>query len=207
MVAEKMETMDKQVKLEKLARLKREVESRQCPTGHKPVFGDGDPFSPLVLVGEAPGANEEKLGRPFVGRAGQLLDTLLQGQGIDRGAIWITNVVKCRPIEERQGRVANRRPTRLEIEEWLPLLKTELSLVGPRVILCLGGVAALALLGKEEKLKDVRGQWHEGQDGWSVRVTYHPSYLLQRYATTRETELAEFREDLYAAARASGLSS
>lgn len=190
-----------------LARLREEVESRSCPTGFKPVFGAGDPFSPLVLVGEAPGATEERKGRPFVGRAGQLLETLLREQGLDRDSVWITNVVKCRPTEEREGRVANRRPSRAEIDGWLPFLKDELAILHPRVILCLGGVAAQGLLGKEGTLRQLRGKWYEGPPGWRVRVTYHPSYLLQRYAATRETELQEFKEDLAAAARVAGLSS
>jgi uracil-DNA glycosylase len=188
-----------------LSRLKQKAEAKTCPRGSKPVFGRGSHSARLVIVGEAPGETEEREGQPFVGRAGKLLQKTLEGLGVSRSEVWITNVVKCRPTTEKDGRTLNRRPSRTEIDEWKPLLLEELAILRPRVVLCLGGVAAGALLGKDERLVDLRGHFYPREDASVVGVTYHPSFLLQRYASNRDKELAEFRHDLAAAIETAGI--
>ena len=110
------------------------------------VFGDGDPAADLVFVGEGPGAEEDKQGIPFVGRAGRLLTGLIADIGLRRDEVYIANVVKCRPTREEGNRIANRPPTVREIRAWLPILEEELEILRPRVILCLGAVPAKALI-------------------------------------------------------------
>ncbi|MCL5256926.1 MAG: uracil-DNA glycosylase [Chloroflexi bacterium] len=142
------------------------------------VWGEGNPDARIVLVGEAPGDVEERLGRPFVGSAGELLNELLRQAGINREGIWITNVVKCRPTTETGGSVANRPPRVGEIRESLPWLEKELEIIQPRVIVSLGGVAAKALIGKDFRLAEQRGETFQ-RDGRDILATYHPAYLLR----------------------------
>ncbi len=141
------------------------------------VVSRGNPRSPLLLIGEAPGAQEDALGRPFVGRAGQLLDRMLESVGLDseRDA-YICNVIKCRPPD-------NRRPTPAEIAACLPFLRRQIALVDPRVILLVGATALEGVLGIRGGITRLRGQWRrgegEGLEGRWLMPIFHPSYLLR----------------------------
>jgi DNA polymerase len=145
----------------------------------KIVFGVGNPESPLVFVGEGPGADEDAQGIPFVGRAGQLLTQMIENtakrEGIDilRKDVYICNVVKCRPPE-------NRNPEPDEMEICGQFLQRQLSVIHPKAICALGGIAARALTGHKEGVTKMRGKWFKWQD-IPVMVTYHPSYLLRQY--------------------------
>ena len=133
-----------------------------------------------MLVGEGPGEEEDARGRPFVGRAGQLLDSALAEAGIPRDAVWVTNTVRCRPTKIEAGRVANRPPRVGEIRACAVWMETELRLVAPRVVVCLGAVAAKALIGKEFRLTQERGQLFPGPAGTEAIATLHPSYIIRQ---------------------------
>lgn len=141
------------------------------------VFATGDPDARVMLIGEAPGYNEEKEEEPFVGPAGKKLNDILKAMGISRETVYISNLVKFRPAIERQT-TNNRKPTPEEMASCLPLVMAEISVVQPEIIIALGGTAAEGLLGLEGTVGSMRGKWHE-LSGTPVRVTYHPSYLLQ----------------------------
>ncbi len=135
------------------------------------VFGDGNPHARLTLIGEGPGADEDRLGIPFVGRAGQLLDRILEAAQIERDQIYIANVVKCRPP-------ANRLPFQAEVDACLPHLKKQIALINPEIIVCLGALATRTLIGKNLSITRIRGQWHE-KDGRRYIATFHPAALLR----------------------------
>jgi len=135
------------------------------------VFGDGNPHADLVFVGEGPGQEEDIQGLPFVGRAGKLLDRLIAEMGLERKEVYICNVVKCRPPE-------NRTPEKDEIATCSPFLLRQLAVIHPRVIVCLGGVAAETLLGASRPLAHLRGQWFDWR-GSRLLVTYHTAYVLR----------------------------
>lgn len=136
------------------------------------VFGEGDPDARLMFVGEAPGADEDRLGRPFVGKAGQLLNRILEAAGIPRESVYITNVVKCRPP-------GNRTPLPDEVKTCSNLwLLPEIELVKPQIIVPLGSVAAQFFLGKKVPITRARGQWFEW-NGILVFPMFHPAYLLR----------------------------
>lgn len=142
------------------------------------VFAVGNPHARLMLVGEAPGYDEERLEEPFVGRAGQKLNQILAAMGLERKDVYISNVCKFRPsMGERQG-TANRPPSDEEIAACLPLILAEIRAIRPGCIVCLGGSSAKGLLGSASSVGSLRGRWLECQ-GIPVRVTYHPSYLLR----------------------------
>ena len=143
----------------------------------KMVFATGSPDADIMLVGEAPGHNEEKEGEPFVGPAGQKLNDILKAMGVKREDVYISNLVKFRPALPRQT-TNNRKPTPVEMAACLPLVLAEISVVKPKVIIALGGTSAEGLLGLEGTVGSMRGKWHD-VSGVPVRVTYHPSYLLQ----------------------------
>jgi DNA polymerase len=146
----------------------------KCPLGHtrtKFVFGVGNPAASLLLVGEAPGADEDAQGEPFVGRAGQLLNKILEAIRFKREDVYICNILKCRPPN-------NRTPQGEEVEQCLPYLRKQIELVKPKVILCLGLVAAEHLLGTSEVLTRLRGRVLSFQE-IPVMVTYHPAALLR----------------------------
>jgi len=142
-----------------------------CPHRTNAVPGEGNPEARLVLVGEGPGATEDATGRPFVGQAGQLLDSILDAIEVPRSSVYITNVVKCRPPQ-------NRKPLPDEIAACIPYLHRQLELIRPRVILAMGGTAGEALLGVRKSLGELRGKVHT-YNGIPLVVTYHPAALLR----------------------------
>lgn len=145
------------------------------------VFAVGNPHARLMLVGEAPGYDEERLREPFVGKAGQKLNSILKAMGLAREDIYISNICKFRPsMGERQG-TANRPPSDEEIAACLPLVMAEIRAIRPACIVCLGATAARGLLSNASSVSALRGKWFDCQ-GVPVRVTYHPSYLLRNEA-------------------------
>lgn len=160
------------------------------------VFGEGDPGARLMLVGEAPGKEEAAAGRPFVGPAGQVLNRLLERLAIPRADLWITNTVKVRPVLEKGGSVRNRPPHTGEIAAHRSILEREIALVRPRVIVCLGAVAAGALIHPDFKVRQERGRWFPGPGDSRLEATYHPSYLLRLRGPEYETARDEMAADL-----------
>jgi DNA polymerase len=140
-------------------------------TRHKIVFGDGNPKAELVFVGEGPGADEDAQGLPFVGRAGKLLTQMIEAMGLQRKDVYICNVVKCRPPENRQ-------PEEDEVNTCSPFLFRQIDVIAPKVIVCLGAVAAKTLLKTNRGISQFRGEWLEFR-GRKLLATYHPAYLLR----------------------------
>ncbi|CAN5258876.1 hypothetical protein BH23BAC3_BH23BAC3_31930 [soil metagenome] len=150
------------------------AESEQLKTdleGTNLVFGVGNPEADLMIVGEAPGLNEDQQGEPFVGAAGKLLNKILAAINFDRDDIYIANILKHRPPD-------NRNPTAEERQRSLPFLLRQIDLISPKIILCLGKVAGTTLLNKNEALRRMRGQFHPYR-GMELTVTYHPAALLR----------------------------
>ncbi|MGD1037558.1 MAG: uracil-DNA glycosylase [Roseiarcus sp.] len=147
------------------------------------VFSDGAPEARIMLVGEAPGGDEDRIGRPFVGRAGQLLDRMLASIALDRTKVYIANVVPWRPP-------GNRTPTPQETAVCLPFVRRQIALVAPRLIVCLGGSATQTLLAVKEGITRARGVWrdYQGDDGASIPTLpmFHPAYLLRQPAAKRQ---------------------
>ncbi len=163
--------------------LREKVES--CPTCNehlssvgKIVFGVGNPNANIFFCGEAPGADEEKVGEPFVGPAGKLLTKIIQAMGLERSDVYIGNILKWRPEHDKP--YGNRPPTIEEMDFCLPYLKAQIEIVQPKVIVALGNTAVTGLLGPDpkRKLSQIRGQWHTFGDK-PLMVTFHPSYLLR----------------------------
>lgn len=142
------------------------------------VFATGNPHARLMLVGEAPGYDEERLAEPFVGRAGQKLNQILAAMKLAREEVYISNVCKFRPSMGANQGTANRPPSDAEIAACLPLILAEIRAISPGCIVCLGGSSAKGLLGSASSVSSLRGRWLDCQ-GIPVRVTYHPSYLLR----------------------------
>ena len=142
------------------------------------VFSTGNPEADFMLVGEAPGFQEEQKGEPFVGPAGEKLNQILKAMGLARDKVYISNVCKFRPATRNQT-TNNRKPSPEEMATSLPFVKAEIDVVKPRVIVALGGSAAQGLLGLEKPVGQLRECWHQFQ-GIPLRVTYHPSYLLRQ---------------------------
>lgn len=154
----------------------------KCPLGFTRtnfVFGVGNPHATLMLIGEAPGADEDAQGEPFVGRAGQLLTKILEAINFKRSDVYICNILKCRPPN-------NRKPTPEESETCKPYLKKQIELVRPKVILCLGLTAAENLLGTHESMSRLRGRVLQ-YEGIPVMITYHPAALLRNPNWKRPT--------------------
>jgi len=141
------------------------------------VFGVGDINSPLMFIGEAPGADEDVQGEPFVGRAGQLLTRIIQAMGFAREAVYIANILKCRPDTPGQS-FGNRKPTPEEMETCIPYLHQQIDLIQPKVIVALGGTAVEGLLGKTLGISKLRGTWQTYRD-IPLMPTFHPSFLLR----------------------------
>ena len=142
------------------------------------VFSDGNPKSKIMLIGEAPGANEDQEGLPFVGRAGQLLDKMLSAINLDRKKVYISNIVNYRPPE-------NRRPTEAEIKRYLPFISKHIEIINPKILVLLGSTAMNALIGDAIVISKMRGKWIEKQFGsckTSVIITFHPAFLMRQPA-------------------------
>jgi DNA polymerase len=143
----------------------------------------------LMFVGEAPGADEDIQGEPFVGKAGELLTRIIQTMGFQRSDVFIANVLKCRP-NMPAGTSGNRPPTSEEMETCLPYLRSQIELIQPKVMVALGGVAMKGLFGKTEPMKQMRGRWFTF-GSIPVMATFHPSYLLRNQAVSEKRKVWE----------------
>ena len=142
------------------------------------VFSDGNPKSKIMLIGEAPGANEDDEGLPFVGRAGILLDKMLTAINLDRKKVYISNIINYRPPE-------NRRPTDEEIKRYLPFITKHIEIINPKILVLLGSTAMNALIGNDVVISKMRGKWIEKEFGnckTSVIITFHPAFLMRQPA-------------------------
>jgi uracil-DNA glycosylase family protein len=155
---------------------------RRCAIGStrtKVVCGVGDPRARLAIVGEGPGENEDRIGEPFVGRAGELLTKMLAAIDLRRDEVFITNTIKCRACVDEGGQVRNRAPMQEELTNCRQYLDEELAIIKPRVILALGAPAAKSFLGAAFSITRQRGIWYAGPAGTELMATFHPAYLLR----------------------------
>lgn len=153
------------------------------------VFGVGNPDAELMFIGEAPGADEDARGEPFVGRAGQLLTKIIETMGFSRAEVYIANVLKCRP-DMPQGSSGNRPPTPAEMQTCLPYLAEQIAIIQPKVLVALGATAVEGLLGTRSTMREMRGKWHSHQET-PLMITYHPSYLLRNQAPSEKRKVWE----------------
>jgi DNA polymerase len=153
-----------------------------CQTRTQVVFGDGNPDTPLMFIGEGPGEQEDATGLPFVGRAGHLLEEALRAHKITRKHVWISNVLKCRASVIEGGRVQNRPPRVEEIEACRPWIEAEIAVINPLVIICVGGPAAKLIIDKNFAISTQRGQWftHTGYAPYAMAIL-HPAYILRQH--------------------------
>lgn len=199
------EASDSQIE-SKTVRLARLAESASvcarcdlAKTRTKVVFGDGNPEAPLMLIGEGPGQNEDSTGRPFVGRAGMLLDACLRENGITRKHIYITNVVRCRPTLIEAGAVKNRPPTSDEVRACASWLEQTIETVAPLVILCLGAPSASAIIHKGFRMTQERGQWFESRFAPYAMAAWHPAYILRLQGEAYDAARQALVDDIAAA--------
>lgn len=172
----RLETGDLRLETKSLEEIRKELgdckRCRLCEGRKNIVFGVGNPHAELMFVGEGPGRDEDIQGEPFVGRAGQLLnDIIIKGMKMKRGDVYIGNIVKCRPPE-------NRAPLPDEAATCIPFLHMQIEAIKPKVIVCLGSVATQFLLKTERKISQLRGEWQDFK-GIKVMPTYHPAFLLR----------------------------
>lgn len=160
------------------------------------VFGEGNPNSPLVIVGEGPGEHEDATGRPFVGRAGALLDKALGEAGMARRHVYICNIVKCRASFEQNGRIRNRPPAPEEIQACSKWLDAQLTIIRPLVIVCLGAPAASAVIQKNFKISQERGKWFSCRWAPAAIAAFHPAYILRNGGETYNTTYQTLVNDL-----------
>ena len=153
------------------------------------VFGVGNPDAELMFVGEAPGADEDAQGEPFVGAAGQLLTRIIQTMGLARDQVYIANILKCRPDTPGQSS-GNRKPTPAEMATCIPWLHEQIDLIRPRVLVALGGTAVEGLLGATVGIMKLRGNWREYR-GIPLMPTYHPAFLLRNQALSEKRKVWE----------------
>lgn len=156
-----------------------------CENRIQTVFGEGNPDASVMFVGEGPGQNEDEQGRPFVGRSGDLLDKQIQAMGFKRSDVYIANVVKCRPPN-------NRTPLADEVDACSGYLRRQIEIIRPKVIITLGGPAAKLVLGTSEGITRIRGTWHEYtavNPPVPVMPTFHPAYLLRQYTTENRAKV------------------
>ena len=188
---------EKKVKLK--SHFKSFADCTNCPLHEQRtqvVFGDGNPNSPVVFVGEAPGEEEDRQGKPFVGRAGKYLNKKIEEVlGLRREDVYISNVCKCRPP-------ANRKPTPKEIKACFPYLRKEIDIISPKVICCLGATAGEGVLGKSLPITRVRGQTFPYPYDYKIKVllTYHPAYILRNPRADKD-----FTQDMERLAQLLGL--
>jgi DNA polymerase len=166
--------------LEKLNKLKKKIQLiKNCnlkKNATNLVFGDGNINSKIMIIGEGPGANEDAEGKPFVGRAGKLLDKMLAAIQLNRTKVYISNVVNYRPPE-------NRKPTNTEIERYLPYLKSHIEIINPKILLLLGSTALNTLIGNDVVISKARGKWIQKEIGavkpWII-ASFHPAFLMRQ---------------------------
>ena len=167
-------------KAESLEKLKKAISSiKNCELKKNAtniVFADGNPKSKIMIIGEAPGSNEDQEGFPFVGRAGTLLNKMLASINLDRKSVYISNIINYRPPE-------NRRPTDEEMNRYLPFIKKHIEIIAPKILVLLGSTAMNALIGNDVVISKARGQWIEKEFGrckTSIIVTFHPAFLMRQ---------------------------
>jgi uracil-DNA glycosylase len=153
------------------------------------VFGVGNPDADLMFVGEAPGADEDAQGEPFVGRAGQLLTKIIKAMGFAREEVYIANVLKCRP-DTPGSSYGNRPPTPTEMQTCRPYLMEQIDIIQPKVIVALGAVAVEGLRGSRTPMRELRGRW-DSFNGTPLMVTYHPAYLLRNQSPSEKRKVWE----------------
>ncbi|MAV76844.1 MAG: uracil-DNA glycosylase [Candidatus Marinimicrobia bacterium] len=170
----------KKDKIPQLEKLKKQINSiKNCDLKKNAtnlVFADGNPSSSIMIIGEGPGANEDKEGKPFVGRAGKLLDKMLEAIKLNRRNVYISNVVNFRPP-------MNRRPTDIEINRYLPFLNKHIEIINPKILLLLGSTALNALIGNEVVISKARGKWVTkkiGNANPEVIASFHPAFLMRQ---------------------------
>jgi len=166
--SEKLKKLNNNIRLIKNCELKKNAQNI--------VFGDGNINSKIMIVGEGPGANEDAEGKPFVGRAGKLLDKMLEAIQLNRTKVYITNVVNYRPPE-------NRKPANEEIERYLPYLKSHIEIINPKILILLGSTALNTIIGNEKVISKARGIWTKKEIGsanpWVI-ATFHPAFLMRQ---------------------------
>lgn len=167
------------------------------------VFGEGNPFATVMLVGEGPGLTEDKTGHPFVGRAGQLLDRALAAVGLPREHVWLTNLVRSRPCSLQENVLRNRAPQAAEVAACEVWMESELSLVRPRVVVCLGAVPANYLIHRNFRINAERGAIFELK-GSKRLATFHPSYPLRLQGADHERIFGSLVEDIRLAVSLAG---
>jgi uracil-DNA glycosylase family 4 len=153
------------------------------------VFGVGNPDADLMFIGEAPGADEDQQGEPFVGRAGQLLTRILKAMNFAREDVYIANILKCRP-DMPAGSFGNRPPTPKEMQTCRPYLVEQIEIIQPIVLVALGAVAVEGLLGTRAAMRELRGRWHT-YNSIPLMITYHPAYLLRNQAPSEKRKVWE----------------
>ena len=153
------------------------------------VFGVGNPDAEIMFIGEAPGADEDQQGEPFVGRAGQLLTKIIKAMGFAREDVYIANILKCRP-NMPAGSFGNRAPTPAEMQTCRPYLLEQIDIIQPRVLVALGAVAVEGLLGARGTMRELRGRWHS-YNGTPLMITYHPAYLLRNQSPSEKRKVWE----------------
>ena len=153
------------------------------------VFGVGNPDAEIMFIGEAPGADEDAQGEPFVGRAGQLLTKIIKAMGFAREDVYIANILKCRP-DMPPGSFGNRAPTSLEMQTCRPYLVEQIDIIQPKVLIALGAVAVEGMLGTRGTMRELRGRWHF-YNGTPLMITYHPAYLLRNQAPSEKRKVWE----------------
>lgn len=179
---------------ELLAPLREQVSGcLKCPhlasTRTQTVFGVGNPDADLMFIGEAPGADEDARGEPFVGRAGQLLTRIIETMGFARADVYIANILKCRP-DTPGASSGNRAPTPVEMQTCRPYLMKQIEIIQPKVIVALGAVAVEGLLGTRGAMRELRGRWHSF-NGTPLMITYHPAYLLRNQSPSEKRKVWE----------------
>lgn len=153
------------------------------------VFGIGSADAELMFVGEAPGADEDAQGEPFVGRAGQLLTKIIRAMGFQREQVYIANILKCRP-DMPAGSFGNRAPTPSEMQTCRPYLLEQIDIIQPKVLVALGAVAVEGLLGSRGTMRELRGRWNSF-NGIPLMITYHPAYLLRNQSPAEKRKVWE----------------
>jgi len=153
------------------------------------VFGVGNPDAEIMFIGEAPGADEDQQGEPFVGRAGQLLTKIIKAMGFARADVYIANILKCRP-DMPSSSFGNRAPTPAEMQTCRPYLVEQIDIIQPKVLVALGAIAVEGLLGARGTMRELRGRWHS-YNGTPLMITYHPAYLLRNQSPSEKRKVWE----------------